>query len=64
MQGGVVAYWGVQDVDLALARLLSRGASTYGDVQQVGDGIRLVTVRDPWGNIFGIIEKPNFRSRD
>jgi hypothetical protein len=30
-------------------------------VQEVGEGIRVATVFDPFGNIFGIIENPHFR---
>jgi hypothetical protein len=27
----------------------------------VGEGIRVADVLDPWGNVFGIIENPNFK---
>jgi hypothetical protein len=27
----------------------------------VGDGIKVATVKDPFGNLFGIIENPNFK---
>ncbi len=57
---GVITYWGVDDVDAALTRLLELGARERGDVQDVGDGIRLATVLDPFGNVFGIIENPHF----
>jgi hypothetical protein len=30
-------------------------------VQDVGGGIMVVTVSDPFGNIFGIIENPHFK---
>lgn len=59
-QGGVVAYWGVEDAAAALGRLLELGAMGHGDVQDVGDGIRVATVLDPDGNVFGIIENPHF----
>jgi predicted enzyme related to lactoylglutathione lyase len=59
--GGVTAYWGVRDAGEALARLQSLGAEADGDVQEVGGGIRVATVRDPFGNRFGLIENPNFR---
>ena len=59
---GVVAYWGVEDADEAHGRLLEMGASRHGDVQDVGDGIRVATVLDPDGNVFGIIENPHFSS--
>ena len=31
------------------------------DDDPVGEGIRVADVLDPWGNVFGIIENPNFR---
>ena len=58
---GVVAYWGVEDADAALQRVLELGATRNEDVQDVGGGIKVATVRDPFGNVFGIIENPNFK---
>jgi predicted enzyme related to lactoylglutathione lyase len=60
-QGGVFAYWGVEDADEALRRLLELGALEHQGVEEVGGGIRVATVLDPFGNILGIIENPNFR---
>lgn len=57
---GVVAYWGVENVEDSLRQLLELGAKEHGEVQNVGDGIRVATVLDPFGNIFGIIENPHF----
>lgn len=57
----VVAYWGVEDAAAALQRLLKLGAATHEDVQEVGGGIKVGTVKDPFGNVFGIIENPNFK---
>lgn len=58
---GVVAYWGVDDAGSALKRLLEQGATLHEDVQDVGGGIKVATVKDPFGNVFGIIENPNFK---
>lgn len=60
-QGGVFAYWGVEDADAALRRLLELGASEHQGVEEVGGEIRVATVLDPFGNIRGIIENPPFR---
>ncbi len=57
---GGVAYWGVADADNALGRLLELGATEHSGVQDVGEGIRLATVLDSEGNVFGIIENPRF----
>jgi predicted enzyme related to lactoylglutathione lyase len=61
--GGVTAYWGVEDADAALARLLELGARERSGVQEVGEGIRVATVTDPFGNVLGVIENPHFRAR-
>ena len=58
---GVVAYWGVDDAVAACQRILELGATVHEAVQDVGEGIKVATVRDPFGNIFGIIENPNFK---
>ena len=58
---GVVAYWGVDDGSAALKRLLELGATLHEDVQDVGEGIKVATVKDPFGNVFGVIENPNFK---
>jgi predicted enzyme related to lactoylglutathione lyase len=59
--GGAVAYWGVPDAAAVLPRLISLGARERSAVQEVGEGIRVATVFDPFGNIFGIIENPHFK---
>jgi len=58
--GGVVAYWGVADAAAEYARLLGLGAAAGSAPQDVGGGIRVAAVRDPFGNVFGIIENPHF----
>ena len=58
-QGGVV-YWGVSDAEGAHRRLISLGAAPRSPVTEVGEGIKVATVLDPFGNLFGIIENPHF----
>jgi predicted enzyme related to lactoylglutathione lyase len=52
--------WGVADADAAYARLLTLGATALEAVTDVGDGIKVAAVTDPFGNRFGIIENPHF----
>jgi predicted enzyme related to lactoylglutathione lyase len=59
--GGVIVFWGVSDAEGALNRLLSLGATERTSVQDVGEGIRVATVLDPFGNVFGLIENPQFK---
>ena len=58
---GVQAYWGVENADAEIARLVELGAEVHEAVKDVGGGIRVAAVRDPFGNFFGIIENPHFK---
>lgn len=58
---GVVAYWGVADIDAEVARLLGLGATAHCPVRDVGGGIRVATVLDPFGNLVGLIHNPHFK---
>lgn len=57
---GQVAYWGVENADDAFKHLIDLGATAHENVQDVGGGIKVGTVKDPFGNIFGVIENPHF----
>lgn len=59
--GGVLAYWGVENAEAAFARLLSLGAIEREPVTEVGGGIKVATVIDPFGNVLGVIENPHFK---
>ena len=54
-------YWGVESCEAALKALLAKGATANEDVQDVGGGIKVASVTDPFGNIFGVIENPHFK---
>lgn len=56
-----VTYWGVDDCAATFQRLLDLGATSHELVQDVGEGIKVAAVKDPFGNTFGIIENPHFR---
>lgn len=58
--GGSSGYWGVDDVDAEYARLLELGAKQHSPIMDVGGGIRLGTVLDPFNNILGLIYNPEF----
>jgi predicted enzyme related to lactoylglutathione lyase len=62
--GGPVAYWGVPDIDDAYRRLRASGAGERAPIADVGDGIRVAVVTDPFGNAIGIIENPHFRTEN
>ena len=57
---GTQVYWGVDNIEEALEHLVSIGAEIEKPVQDVGDGIKVASVLDPFGNEFGVIENPHF----
>ncbi|MBC3872368.1 VOC family protein [Undibacterium flavidum] len=57
---GAQALWGVADAHEAMQRLLSLGGTTLEAVTDVGGGILVAAVQDPFGNRFGIIQNPHF----
>lgn len=54
-------YWGVENVPVVYTNLLAAGASAYEEPANVGDGIVVAAVKDPWCNVFGIICNPHFK---
>jgi catechol 2,3-dioxygenase-like lactoylglutathione lyase family enzyme len=61
VEAGPISYWGVDNVDVALADLLAAGAEPRGEVLDLGDGLRMATVTLPnSGGVFGVIENPHF----
>lgn len=61
--GGTLAYWAVANVGAAFRKLLDLGATVDEEPHDVGDGIVLASVEDPWGNLVGIISNPHFDLR-
>jgi len=58
--GGSVAYWRVDDIESAVQHFVASGAVVATPVQDVGDGIEVATVKDPFGNAIGLIKNPYF----
>ena len=47
---------GIED---CVNKLVEKGASVLYKVSDVGGGIKVATLIDPWGNAVGLIEKSN-----
>src|SRR5262245_6567840 len=58
---GAIAYWGVENADAAWKRVTAAGARPLDAVKDVGEGIRVGVVEDPYGNAIGLIENPHFK---
>jgi predicted enzyme related to lactoylglutathione lyase len=61
-EGGVTTYWGVDNVQKVFDNLISNGATAYENPNDVGGDIIVAAVKDPWGNLFGIIYNPHFKT--
>jgi len=60
----VLAYWGVDDIHKMYDHFIESGASEHEKPHSVGGPLMVGTVRDPWGNIIGLIYNPEFRLKD
>ena len=56
----VLTYWGVEDIQAEYQRFLSLGAVAHNEPENVGGEIMVASVKDPWGNIIGLIYNPEF----
>lgn len=57
---GTQAMWGVENIESEFERMLSLGATELEPVTEVGGGIKVACLQDPFGNRLGIIENPHF----
>jgi predicted enzyme related to lactoylglutathione lyase len=57
---GATAYWGAADIVAEVNRIVALGAAIDSPVTEVGGGISVATLKDPYGNLFGVIENPHF----
>ncbi len=58
--GGPKVYWGVDSIATELVRLRNARIIVDAEPQDVGGGIQVVDLVDPFGNRVGLIENPSF----
>lgn len=56
----VLCYWDVQDVQKTMNQLIMEGALLHEKATDVGGGVVVGSVRDPWDNVIGLICNPEF----
>ncbi|WP_413755915.1 VOC family protein [Streptomyces sp. MMBL 11-3] len=56
---GPVPHWRVADVRAELAALVGAGAEVVQDVQDVGGGLLVASVKDADGNGIGLVQEPS-----
>ena len=59
--GNILTYWGVEDIDAEFNRFIKLGAISHEAPNNVGGPIVVAAVKDPWGNIIGLIYNPEFQ---
>ena len=52
-----VAYWAVDDIETTYKKFINAGAFSSSKIKEVGSGIKVAVVTDPWGNAVGMIEE-------
>jgi lactoylglutathione lyase len=57
----IIAYWGVENIESEYKRFLEIGALGNTLPKDVGGNIITATLKDPWGNILGLIQNPHFK---
>lgn len=57
----VMTYWGVENVETEFERMISLGAVGHEKPANVGGEIVVGSVKDPWGNVIGLIYNPQFK---
>ncbi|RFU41941.1 VOC family protein [Actinomadura logoneensis] len=58
--GGAIAYWAVDDLERTWDRLLEMGAVPFEKPTERGPGFVTASVRDPFGNILGIMTNQHY----
>lgn len=58
--GGAITYWHVDDVDTAVQRLLSLGATVHEPRRERGPGFVTASVVDPFGNLLGVMYNQHY----
>jgi predicted enzyme related to lactoylglutathione lyase len=61
---GAIAYWGVSDAAAELKRLAQLRVVIHEPLKDVGGGVKVAAIKDPFGNLIGIIENPHFNLQD
>lgn len=60
----VVTYWGVEDISKTYKDLIAIGAIENEKPYNVGGELMTATVKDPFGNIIGLVYNPYFKLKE
>ena len=57
----VLTYWGVNDIQKSYDHFIEYEATEHERPTNVGGDLMVASVKDPWGNIIGLIYNPAFK---
>jgi len=57
----VLTYWGVNEIEKVYKHFIESGATEHEKPHSVGGPLMVASVKDPWGNIIGLIYNPAFK---
>jgi len=57
----VFTYWGVNEIEKVYNHFLDSGAIEHEKPHSVGGPLMVASVKDPWGNVIGLIYNPVFK---
>ncbi len=60
----VVSYWGVEKIQEVYDRLISLGATENEKPYNTGGEMMTATLKDPFGNVIGLIYNPYFKLKE
>jgi predicted enzyme related to lactoylglutathione lyase len=60
----VISYWGVENIEETFDRLIELGATENEKPYNVGGDLMTATVKDPFGNVIGLIYNPHFQIKE
>jgi len=52
----VFNYWSVDDIEASFHKLIDKNAAVIQPITDVGGGMKVAVLKDPWGNAVGLIE--------
>jgi len=55
-----ITYWGINDIKKTFARFTELGVAIHQEPNNVGGPIWVGSIFDPFGNVIGLIENPEF----
>lgn len=58
----ILTYWAIDDITDSYDIMCTLGAKELEAPNEVGDGIKVALVKDPWENVIGLIYNPHFKT--